>query len=468
MILRVMLASRRPHLDRDLRVAVDGEDVLLSTVAEGGALGEALRSATFDLLVIDAELLPPERDVFFAELRALPDAPETVVLLADDDPRQRADLLESGALSCLAGDLERQTLVRMVRALARRASRQAMQGILATQESPELSLRDFASGSPCMQAFLATVCKVADTRSSLLLLGETGVGKEYLARAIHRESARRSKPFVALNCAALPETLLESELFGHERGAFTGANGSRRGYFERAHGGTVFLDEIAELPAHLQVKLLRVLQERELQPVGSERTVKIDVRVIAATNQDIRRELEAGRLRADLYYRLGVVTLRVPSLRERREDIPDLVLSHLEIFGKTLARPVDAVDPEAMMLFERYSWPGNVRELINVVERAVLLAEGNAVLPRDLPEEMRASIDLATGPAGIAARSYHGAREALLESFERAYVEECLRATGGRVGEAAARSGLSPRSLYEKMKRLGLRKESFRVPAQRG
>jgi len=473
MILRVLLASRNRDLVDDTRGMVGEGDVLLAVVTDPGGLWAYLGSKPCDLLVVDREFLGASPAREFEKVQELPDSPETIVLLSVDDPERRAELLDAGALACVASDIERHTLYRTIRALVRRTQRAAVQGFKAVEAARQSSLGDFASKSPAMRGFLATVRKVVDTNSSLLILGETGVGKEYLARAIHGEGRRKASPFVAVNCAALPETLLESELFGHAAGAFTGAHKTRRGYFELAHTGTVFLDEIAELPVHLQVKLLRVLQERQVQPVGSERVIDVDVRVIAATNQNLEEALKARRFRADLYYRLGVVTLTVPPLRERREDVPDLVASHVEHFRRTLGRSVFDVRPAAMDLFLRYRWPGNVRELINVVERAVLLADGEEVSPGDLPEEMRAVDGIAALelPAAVAPRltevPLHEARERLLESFERRYLEELLRETRGRIGEAATRAGITPRSLYEKMKRLGLRKEAFKGLARR-
>ena len=472
MILRVLLASHNQGLADDVRRMVEDEDVMLALARDPGGMWEQLRSKPCDLLVADRELLDSRLVKEFQEIQDLPDSPEVIVLLSTDDPMRRAELLDAGALACIASDIERHTLYRTIRALVRRAKKLAIREFMAGEATDESSLADFASKSPSMQRFLATARKVVNTSSSLLLLGETGVGKEYLARAIHREGPRRDKPFVAVNCAALPESLLESELFGHEKGAFTGAQKARRGYFELAHSGTVFLDEIAELPVHLQIKLLRVLQEREFQPVGSEKVIQVDVRVIAATNQDISAEMAAKRFRSDLYYRLGVVTLTVPPLRERREDIPDLVISHIEHFRKTLARPVFGIQPSAMDLFLRHAWPGNVRELINVVERAVLLAEGEEVTIGDLPDEMQAAdaeavFDLPSPPRGteeskLTDVSLHEARE----SFERRYMEELLAESCGRIGRAAAKAGVTPRSLYEKMRRLGLRKEAFK-PARR-
>jgi DNA-binding NtrC family response regulator len=270
----------------------------------------------------------------------------------------------------------------------------------AASPPSESRLRDFASLSPRMQAFMALARKVVDADSSLLLLGETGTGKEWFARAVHKEGPRSAGPFVAVNCGAFPESLFESELFGHEQGAFTGASRAHKGYFEQAEGGTLFLDEIGELPLHLQVKLLRVLEDRRVQRLGAERSFRVDIRLLVATHRDLEREVEAGRFREDLFYRLAVVTLPIPPLRERAEDIPDLFASYLEFFRAALNRPIYGVQKTALEALARYRWPGNVRELINVVERAVLLSPGPEIGLTDLPITISSQAAAAFRPLG--------------------------------------------------------------------
>ena len=328
-----------------------------------------------------------------------------------------------------------------------------------------------------MREFLSLVRRVADTDTTLLVLGETGVGKEYLSRAIHAESSRSDGPFIAVNCVALSESLLESELFGHVEGAFTGAIRARRGYFELAHCGTLFLDEIGELPPQLQVKLLRALEERRIQPVGAEEEIEVDVRIIAATHRDLAEEVQARRFRSDLFYRLSVVTLEVPPLRARQEDIRGLVESNAEHFQFTMKRTAESVRGDALELLTQYSWPGNVRELINVVERAVLLCEGTEITPQDLPPEIRGEeAVLIPGPAETLARisedaledellerPFREARREVIEAFERRYIENLLQRSHGRIKDAARLADLNTRSLFDKMQRLRIRKEHFKL-----
>jgi DNA-binding NtrC family response regulator len=300
------------------------------------------------------------------------------------------------------------------------------------------------------------------------------VGKERLARAVHAASRRADGPFISVNCGAIPENLLESHLFGHEKGSFTGAARAQRGCFELAHGGTLFLDEICEMPFHLQVKLLHVLQDFEVRPIGSEKAIAVNVRVVAATNRDIEKEVEEQRFRRDLYYRLSVVSVTVPPLRERREDIPTLAESFVEDLSARVGRKVRRISEQAMRSLCDYAWPGNVRELVNVLERAVLLCDGNEIAPRDLPEDVRAGG--ATRPAGedaarepLAAmadawldKPLRDGREAAAGEFEKAYLARLLSRTQGRIAETAQRAGIEPRSLFTKMKRHGLRKEDFK------
>ncbi len=301
--------------------------------------------------------------------------------------------------------------------------------------------------SPPMQRLMQKVKRVASSEASVLLLGETGTGKEIVAQAIHRASGRAGRAFVAINCAALTETLLESELFGHEKGAFTGAASQKKGKLEMAQGGTVFLDEIGELALSLQAKLLRVLQQRELERVGGTQVVKLDLRLIAATNRDLTVEIKRGVFREDLYHRLNVVSLQLPPLRDRREDIPALAMHFLELAAARCARRVCAISPQALAYLIAYPWPGNVRELENAVERAVVLGESETLLAEDLPE---AVLDTPTPqtPGALQASISDTKRQLILRAWE-----EC----GGDYKLAAAKLSIHPNSLIRLIRTLGLR-----------
>jgi DNA-binding NtrC family response regulator len=314
--------------------------------------------------------------------------------------------------------------------------------------------------------------QVARSRASVLLLGETGTGKELIAHAIHEQSQRRNRPFVRVNCGALSESLLESELFGHVRGAFTGAIDNRTGRFEAAHTGTIFLDEINSTTPHLQVKLLRALQEREFERVGDTQTIRVDTRVIAASNRDLLAESAAGRFREDLYYRLNVVPLHLPPLRDRREDIPELVAHFLDLYNEQNDRYVAHIDPRAMAALQQYQWPGNVRELQNYVERAVVMATGDeltldllptAVTTGRTPRAIGVALDfdslaeelvhLGMGEAGEAADDVHSR---IVDRVEREVIAQVLTECEGVQIKAASRLGINRNTLHKKLKQYGL------------
>jgi DNA-binding NtrC family response regulator len=315
--------------------------------------------------------------------------------------------------------------------------------------------------SPALQRVREQIERVAPTDSTVLVQGETGTGKELVARAIHDASARRERPLVKVNCAALPRELVESELFGHEKGAFTGAVQQRRGRFELADGGTLFLDEVGELPLELQPKLLRVLQEREFERIGGARSLKVDVRVVAATNRDLRAEVDASRFRADLYFRLNVFPIVIPPLRERREDVPCLLQHFVDAMARRLGRTVDGLSPAFVERARAHDWPGNVRELENVVERALIMSRGGVLDAADLlaPPALPAAPPEAAAPTGEGRAGASGGDT--LEEIERAHIRRVLDGTSWRIeGDhgAARKLGLNPSTLRGRMRKLGIRK----------
>jgi two-component system, NtrC family, response regulator AtoC len=312
-----------------------------------------------------------------------------------------------------------------------------------------------------MHTVVQRLRQIAPTSATVLITGESGTGKELVAKALHTNSPRRSKPFVALNCAALSENILESELFGHVRGAFTDARTARRGLFGEADGGTLFLDEVGELSPPAQVKLLRVLQEGEIRPVGESRAERVDVRLIAATLRDLERRVERGEFREDLYYRLNVVNVHVPPLRERAGDVLLLARAFLSRFNRELARPSPllGLSPEAEALLLSYGWPGNVRELENAMERAVLLAEGSWVLPQNLPERLESPPSGVSPPTPVPTRPTPDANLSLkqaIRQLEESYIRAALRQTRGNRTRAAEVLEISPRALLYKIKEYGI------------
>jgi two-component system response regulator AtoC len=330
------------------------------------------------------------------------------------------------------------------------------------------SFHALVGASPRMREAYALLEKAAGVDAAALLLGETGTGKELAARAIHYHSARRERRFVAVNCGALPGELVESELFGHARGAFTGAATARPGLFEEARGGTIFLDEVGELPLAAQVKLNRVLQEKEIRRVGDTTPIAVDVRVVAATHRDLRAEVRAGRFREDLFYRLNVLAVTLPPLRERPGDVPLLAAHFLAKHARALRRTLRGIEPEALARLEAYAWPGNVRELENTIERAVAVASGPTITAADLPPELLggAASPADAGPsapaADLAALPYREAVAGARDRVTREYLVALLTEFGGNVTRAAERAGMERESLHRLLRRHGLRSEDFK------
>ena len=353
----------------------------------------------------------------------------------DEDARPSLVYFEPGAVDRALGQAG-QALRRAERRLT--ARRRELERVKVRETAPGL-----VAESESMRRVLDLARRVARVDSTVLLHGESGVGKEAVARLIHAESARAVRPFVAVNCAAVPEALLESELFGHARGAFTGASQERPGLFEAAAGGTLLLDEIGDLPPGMQAKLLRVLQEREVRRLGENRTRPVDVRVLAATHRDLPAEIAAGRFRQDLFYRLRVIELRVPPLRERREDILPLARAFLSEVARRTRCKAEGFTPRAADQLLRWGWPGNVRELHNVVERAVVLARRSRVDVEDLPDEVRTAVPGPDGPGGTRT----------LADVEREYILAVLRSLGGNKAQAAAQLGIGAATLFRKLKR---------------
>ena len=475
MLLRVVLAIEDRTLRRDVQGILADMDAMVETVRGRRHLWERAAHRSADVIIASRSVIGPSMEDGIGLARELPESPTIVLLTDSDDAEEHAELLAAGCDTILQTGIATESLADALRAILDKHHELMQEKATDRRPLAQPQLLDFVSESPAMTAFMAVVRRIVDSQTSLLILGETGVGKERLARAIHAEGPRADGPFVAVSCAALPESLLESELFGHEEGAFTGATRARRGAFELAHGGTIFLDEIADMHSHLQVKLLRAVQEREIQRIGGEKPFEVDVRVMAATNCDLQREVRDRRFRQDLFYRLSVVSLTIPPLRERREDIPILAKSYLEYLSPRIGRTIRRISDKALECLCGYHWPGNVRELINVIERAMLLASGGTIHPGDLPMAVRCTErasgqtpywalldDADPAPAEWLRRPLKDVRNEILQRVERSYLSAMLRSTGGRVGRTAELAGIQPRTLYDKMKAYGLHKEDFR------
>lgn len=422
------------------------------------------------MFVVSKSLIPRPIESSVTMLNNLPEKPTTIILDDQDSSEEHANLLSSGADVVLYTGISQDSLMEAIESTL--DSRRQFYYVDRIDQRGRIKprLNDFVSNCEDMQRFLDEVQQIVNSDSSLLLLGETGVGKEHLSKSIHAESHRSQGPFIPINMAAIPEQLMESELFGHEQGAFTGAVRSRRGAFELAHGGTIFLDEIGEMSFHMQSKLLRVLQDFEFTPVGGETPVWVDVRVIAATNKDLEEEIRKGNFRQDLYYRLSVITLTIPPLRKRKQDIPALANHFLNLYNMKIGREINLFSPLTMEALCHYSWPGNIRELMNVIERAILLCKSDNISIDNLPGifqtksspsldlPMFNNLELDTWKGKTLAQ----VKEQVLHLVEKNYLEMILEQTRGRVGEAAEIAGIHPRGLYGKMKKLGLDKTDFK------
>lgn len=471
MLLRMILVVESEDLGKAFKKSFEQSNVRVENLGRHKNPFQRALHTSGDIFVVSHSLLPEPADSAINLLNDLPENPTTVILHSSASPEDHADLITMGADVVLYEGLQKNLLIEAVETILD-SRRNLLDRPLSGERPPVKSkLENFVTQSPQMRILMQTASKMAMSSAPILILGETGVGKEHLAKTIHAESQRSAAPFVAVNCAALPEQLLESELFGHEEGAFTGAVRQRRGAFELAHGGTLLLDEIGEIPLHLQAKLLRVLQEYEFRPIGSERSVWVDVRVIAITNRDIEEEMEKGDFRKDLYYRLSVLSLTVPPLRERVDDIPALVTHFLGKLGKKMNKDILGISGEALETLMRYPWPGNIRELINVIERAIILCRSNMISLADLPQGIYAGrrsaqeqdeAGSASADYGWSGRTLPEVRKQVIENLERSYLQMALSEADGRVGDAAKIAGIHPRGLYDKMKQYGIKKEKYR------
>ncbi len=450
---RILIVEDKEGLRRMLRQTLEAAGYPASEATDGADAIRLLADARYDLVVTDLKL--PKRDGLQVLKAAREADPETqvIVMTAFGTVATAVQAMKDGAYDYIEKDADfaDRLVVLVERAMERRRL-----------SSENRLLRESAAGMPtivgasrAMKEVLALVEKVAPSAATVLLLGESGTGKELFARSIHGLSPRRERPLVAINCAAIPDTLLENELFGHERGAFTGASGLKQGKFELADGGTLFLDEIGELSPAVQAKLLRVLQEHTFERVGGTRAIEVDVRIIAATNVELGRAVREKRFREDLYFRLNVFPVTVPPLRDRPEDIPALVQHFIEKFAREMRKKVTGATPEALRILQAYGWPGNVREVENAVERAVILATGNLVQPADLALGLGRAAREDPEPLPLTG-SLHEVSLRASQRAERELIGKVLRECAGNKTRAAEALQVSYKTLLTKIKDYGL------------
>ena len=421
-----------------LEMILSGEGYDVTTAASGEAALKFARDRRFDLALTDLKMTGMDGIELLSQLLAYDSSIIVILLTAHGSIESAKEALRRGAFDYLEKPYDKAALLATInRALDR----------LEAIDS------EIVSASPKMETVKKMVLKVARSNSTVLVRGESGTGKELIARAVHNQSPRATEMFQAVNCAAINENLLESELFGHEKGSFTGAHAEKKGLFEIANRGTLFLDEIAELDVGIQAKLLRALQERKIRRVGGTHEIDVDVRVIAATNRDLRAMVADGRFRDDLYYRINVLSIDVPPLRERREDIPVLIDYFLKKHTKNTSRLVTGLTSDTKKLMNDYSWPGNVRQLESAIERAILLSEGDHITPDDLPTEVRQE----TGPAAEGAFKLP-AEGINFEEVERDLITQAMEQTDYNITKAAKLLGLTFRTLQYRLEKFGIKK----------
>jgi Nif-specific regulatory protein len=462
---RILVADDHDALRRGLALALSAAGHEVEEASNGNAALERLHESYFDVVVSDLKMGGSDGLDVLRTTKSLHPTVSVILMTAFGTVNTAVEAMKIGAFDYVQKPFEIEEMeVKIEKALELKRLRHELD-YLRNEQQESYDFEKIVGNSDALQRVLTVVKKVAKSNSTVLIHGETGTGKELIAGAIHHNSLRAARNFVKVNCAALQENLLESELFGHEKGAFTGADRQRIGRFEQADGGTLFLDEIGDMSPSTQAKILRVLQEHEFERLGGTRTIRVDVRLIAATNRDLPSMVAAGTFREDLYYRLNVVSIQTPPLRERKEDILALATSFLRRFGNELKKRLDGLDPEAQKLLLRYNWPGNIRELENAIERAALLAERSVVTADDLrlgddaqgSSMSRESAVVRIPPTGIP-----------LEDVERQALTEALKMANWVQKDAADLLSISPRVMNYKIKTLKIELPKRRVVALAG
>jgi two-component system response regulator AtoC len=449
---RVLIVDDDPQMQFFLKEALERQHYGVTVASSAEAALEAIRAGKFDLILMDVRLPGMSGLEAVEEIQKLDRRTPIIIMTAHGTRDSALDAVRRGAYDYFTKPFsldEMEIVVR--RALERRRLQSALERLSEQLASGRRRGRLIGSSS-AMEEVFTLIDRVGPTDSTVLILGESGTGKELIAEAIHEQSTRRGKPFVKLNCAAIPETLLESELFGHEKGAFTGAQARKLGKFEQADGGTLLLDEIGDMTLSTQAKILRALQEREFQRVGGTQTINVDVRILASTNKDLERGVRDGTFRDDLYFRLNVVTINVPPLRDRRDEIPELADHFLAEANTRLNRCIQRLAPDTLAALMEYGWPGNIRELRNVIERAAVVNDGDVLVVTSLPGALRPS----ESPVGSSARWEALANLTLDEKvsqLERAFVVDALARSGGVQAAAARLLGVTERSVWHLVKK---------------
>jgi two-component system response regulator PilR (NtrC family) len=448
MIGSILIADDEEEIRNSLSIVLREEGYQCATAPNGAVAIEALKEHSFDILITDLKM--PGADGIQVLEHALQRSSDmlTIIITAHASVETAIQALRKGAADYILKPLDFDEVILRIENLLKQKNLMQENKYLREQIDQKFNFNHIIGESPAMKEVYKMVERVSDATSNILITGPSGTGKELVARAIHANGPRSSKPFIAINCGAIPRDLVESELFGHRKGAFTGAISDKDGVFVAANKGTVFLDEIGEIPLNQQVNLLRVIQEREVKPIGSNKMVSFDTRILAATNKNLEQEVGKGNFREDLYYRLNVVEIPLPTLQERKDDIPLLAQHFLKKYSRELNRPVQGITGEAMGALISFEWKGQVRELENIIERAVLLGDHEFITLDDLPHSIRES----DGDFSYDFDSLEGA----VQTFEKHHILSMLKRTDGNKAEAARLLGIDPSTLYRKMERMGI------------
>ena len=455
----LLVADDDPGLRESLERTLSREGYRVVLAPDGQAALERLRGGDIDLIVTDLKMPGLTGLELLRAAKAIAPDIDVILLTAFGTVEEAVKAMKDGAYDFLTKPFRREQLLKLIDKALERRDLIEKNKLLQQRLDDLLRHGAIIGSSPAFRRMMMLVEQVASSSATVLIQGDSGTGKELVARAIHERSARASKPFVAVNCAALPETLLESELFGYERGAFTGAAGRKEGRFEMADGGTLFLDEVADLSTITQPKILRVLQEGEFERLGGTRSLRVDVRLVAASNQDLAQMVREKRFREDLFYRLNVITVHVPPLRERREDIPMLAQHFVRLYAAKNNRRLDGLSDDALRRLEAYAWPGNVRELENVIERGVVLARGSQMDLADLPPEVAGATPLPEGVLTVRIGTP-------LAEVEQRLLDETLRVTKGNKTLTARLLGIDVRTVSRKLERLEESAEQAQEPPE--
>lgn len=457
MSIKILVVKDNHEERQHVKKILEDAGYLVNCNSDGGDAIETLKQEPFDIVITELNLPDMNGINLIRKGREVCAGALYIILTSHNCIKTAVEAVKSGAFHYLLKPYKKEELLLDIKTAVDFIKLKKENLALHKQIEKTYSFENIIGKSEPMQTVYELIEKVADSDSTTLILGESGTGKELIAKTIHYNSPRKDMPFVPVNCGAIPEDLLESELFGHEKGSFTGAIAARIGRFEMAHKGTIFLDEIGDMSPSLQVKILRALQEREFERVGGAKTIKVDVRVIAATNQDLEQAMEEKKFRKDLYYRLNVIPIILPPLRERRDDIPLLIDHFLNLFIKKKKKQIDGISKEAFDALINYDWHGNVRELENMMERLVILKGKGTITVKDLPEKVLRQSSIQTSSPSIADIPEGGIDfNNLTDSFERELIKKAIEKSGGVKNKAAQLLGINRTTLIEKMKKKGM------------